>query len=1183
MLRKVHRISCANGDESADILVNLKGDLQLSGENNVRVDMNSILYSEKLNENLVSLRKLVEQDLKIILDKNSIRVIDPRGNKTVMLGNYENNFWWLKFKVLKGVDVKGKAYQVGEKDSGEGNGGSLQGGECPRERYEHDSQCMKRKSDSQESYETSLSKKMKNLDVKVNGGRLGMGVTYDPVPRCLMGIERDTLSKTGRSLRDSPGLLWHKRLNHISKGELEIAAKRIPCLKNVKFGSEIMDCFSCPQAKLNCLPYKSKRFRYTSPMVLIHSDTMGQISPPTYLHKLKYAVTFIDDYSRFAMVYTTDNKTEVHEGLRLYMDELRTVLGPKTRCFKLRTDNGTEYRTAEMKQLMLNERIEFDRVAPYSPQHNGTAERFNRELQEKARAILIDSGLPARFWDVALAFVVHVYNRMPKKSLNYETPYERIYGRKPTLEYIRRFGCLVYVKKMITSGKFDVRAERMFLVGCTETGYRCLEPKSGRIVDSKHIKPIETYVYADFFGKSTGTKREIPTLELQGEEALVWSIEEGGRSEDVENQNTEGDRLIEVDSVPQNPNQISNVDILTKASSVSQNVSQIIEDDEIVEVECEIEEIEGAEPDEETRKSIKEMNEQLKKEEDDDYLYDVQCEEIEDDSAYFALAAKSYCLLIQKHNRSQEPTTYKQALASNEAQYWKKAIQSELDSLEKNRTWKLINQCEVPKGKPIIDSRWLFKRKIEPDNSVRYKGRLVTRGFKDTNIYDKTETYAPVARICDVRLLLSISNKFGLKLYQMDVKTAFLNGTLEQPVYMRIPEGYPCKTADREVKVCKLIKALYGLKVSPKRWYVEFTAFLDKMGFKVYPFQSCIFWWRRDEKYAIVLLYVDDILMTGNCEDKLHETKRQLKDKFQITDLGAPKRFLGIDIERDETRRMLFIHQSRFVDEILERFGMTDCNAVNTPMVTRQAEQNLLKNSERAKRDEAKIAKELRAFDQIPYREAIGSLLYLANGTRPDILYAVNYCSRKQSNFEVSDWMKIKRIFRYLRGTRNYGLMYRGLGNGIDAYPDASWGSNDDRSSTSGYVIKVFGDVVNWRVKKQAHVSLSSAQAEYSAMSLVCRELAAIREMNLRLLKINITPTVFEDNRSAITMSKTDDCPGIRHLVDLHEHYVRQEVKRRNVFIVWIDSKNQLGDFFTKPLARDQFENFRCKLMYQKK
>jgi hypothetical protein len=250
----------------------------------------------------------------------------------------------------------------------------------------------------------------------------------------------------------------------------------------------------------------------------------------------------------------------------------------------------------------------------------------------------------------------------------------------------------------------------------------------------------------------------------------------------------------------------------------------------------------------------------------------------------------------------------------------------------------------------------------------------VIKGFADRNKYDLTETYAPVARLTDVRLMFSIANKCDLDIHQMDVTTAFLNGDLEKQVYMEIPEGVENYENLRSKFVCKLEKALYGLKVSPKRWFEKFRNTMIKIGFVGYEFQPCIFQWRKSEKFVLVLLYVDDILIVGNSKERITQLKLSSAKEFEMTDMGHPDKFLGIEIIRDDLKNVMYLSQKKFIEKMLKRFDMYDCRPVATPMVVNESGETI----------EKRVKLNLK---EIPYRQAIGCLLYLANATRPDICF----------------------------------------------------------------------------------------------------------------------------------------------------------------------------------------------------
>ena len=264
----------------------------------------------------------------------------------------------------------------------------------------------------------------------------------------------------------------------------------------------------------------------------------------------------------------------------------------------------------------------------------------------------------------------------------------------------------------------------------------------------------------------------------------------------------------------------------------------------------------------------------------------------------------------------------------------------------------------------------------------------------------------------------------------------------------------------------------------------------------------------------------------------------------------------------------VFLNQRTFIEKLLKKFKLQECNPVQTPCVTNESEKKSIKRK-RYGFDESDL-------NEIPFRQAVGSLLYLASGTRPDLTFVVNKISRKQSNYTWDDWFEIKRIFRYLAGTKNLGLKFESKTNKIECFVDAFLGTNDEQGkSTSGLFLTLFGDPIYWRTKKQSHVSLSTMEAEYIAMSLGAKELASLREMCKRIIKLDEIPVLYEDNTSAIKVAKSEDSQSLKHVVNLCYHYIRYEVAHKNLIIKWIRSEDQLADVFTKALGYERFLKFR--------
>ena len=374
--------------------------------------------------------------------------------------------------------------------------------------------------------------------------------------------------------------------------------------------------------------------------------------------------------------------------------------------------------------------------------------------------------------------------------------------------------------------------------------------------------------------------------------------------------------------------------------------------------------------------------------------------------------------------------------------------------------------------------------------------------------------------------------------------------------------------------MCKLHRSIYGLKIAPKRWFEKLRKVLLKLGFKPFVFKPCIYKWKFTKnnvsKQLILIVYVDDILLLGDCPDKILNVVKRLQEEFKVSDLGIPKNFLGIELVHDKKHHQLFLHQQKYLEKILNRFGLDRLYLppTNTPMVTLEAQRKRI------------LAEQPDAPNPTLFREAIGSLIHLANGTRPDISFAVNTVSRAQSAPSGTDWAADLRIFAYLKSTLTFGLLYRGTADNIECYVDASLGTNDANAlSTAGYVILAHGDVVSWRTKKQTHVALSSSEAEYIAASMACRQVVTLNHLLSSITKSYPVPVMYEDNKTAIALAKSLEAKSLKHVVHLAFHYIRFEVLNKNIELRWTPSATQLADIFTKALSGPKFTEFRDRLI----
>lgn len=506
------------------------------------------------------------------------------------------------------------------------------------------------------------------------------------------------------------------------------------------------------------------------------------------------------------------------------------------------------------------------------------------------------------------------------------------------------------------------------------------------------------------------------------------------------------------------------------------------------------------------------------------------------------------------------PQTYEEAISSPQAENWKEAINDELNSLEKNQTWELV---PLPKDSNVIGSKWVFKIKHLPNGKIdRFKARLCAKGFAQMEGVDFSETFSPTSRFDTIRVILALAVQRKWKMLQIDVKTAFLYGNIDETIFMQPPPGLDV-TADL---VCKLKRSLYGLKQASRCWNKTFSEFLTNYGFKQSSAEPCIFNGIFKGKKVLLILYVDDALLF--CEEKeiLIEIVNDFKIKFEATicETGC---FVGmeIDYKADGT---IMLHSESYVKRILKRFYLDDASPNTTP-----ADPGTILSSESNPFPEGKT---------VPYREAVGSLMFLASTTRPDIAFAVNLVSRFQNNPGQVHWNAVKRIFRYLKGTANYGIEYSPVANNnchLVGYSDSDFANDvDTRKSTSGYVFKISNGPVTWSSQKQSTVSTSTTESEYIAASTAVKETLWLKQLLQDVGESEICKegvTLFIDNQSAVKLIKNPVFHKRTKHIDVRYHFIREKYDDGSILVKYIKSEEQLADIFTKALPKTKFEKLR--------
>ncbi|GJY97242.1 putative RNA-directed DNA polymerase [Tanacetum coccineum] len=472
-----------------------------------------------------------------------------------------------------------------------------------------------------------------------------------------------------------------------------------------------------------------------------------------------------------------------------------------------------------------------------------------------------------------------------------------------------------------------------------------------------------------------------------------------------------------------------------------------------------------------------------------------------------------------------EPANYKAALSDPEFEKWLVAMNAEMKSMYDNKVWRLV---VLPPNAKVVKSKWIYKKKTDMDGKVHiYKARLVAKGCTQTYGVDYEETFSPVADIRAIRILIAIAAFYDYEIWQMDVKTAFLNGFLEEEIYMEQPEGFIDPNHPR--KVCKLQRSIYGLKQASRSWNKRFDEEIKKFGFHQNLDEPCVYQKASGSNVIFLILYVDDIILMGNHIPSLQEVKTYLGKCFSMKDLGEAAFILGIKIYRDRSRRLIGLSQNAYLDKILKRYRMDNSKRGSIPM---QVDLHLSKSQC------ATTSAEMKRMQNVPYASAVGSIMYVVRNTKDTFLVY-------GGNPEVE-----------LR---------------VNCYCDAGFETDkDDTKSQTGYVFVLNGGAMVWKSSKQSTIAQHAIEAEYIAASEAVKEAVWIRKFidELGVVPSNDYPIKINcDNSAAIIMAKESGIQkGARHF-KRNYHYVCECIETGEIDIVKVHTYDNLADPFTKALV----------------
>lgn len=935
---------------------------------------------------------------------------------------------------------------------------------------------------------------------------------------------------------------WHCRLGHPSSHVLG----HIKCLSIPKSGIK-SDCEICHMSKQTRLPFPIRESSSKAVFDVIHCDVWGPYRHHTHGSCTKF-LTVVDDFSKCTWVFLMHSKTQVPVLIKDFISYVTTQFNKTIKI--IRSDNGSEFSNADLHSHLTSLGILQQFSCSHTPQQNGTVERKHQHLLNVARSLRFQAKLPISLWGDCVLTATHLINLLPSPVLNYKCPYDILFETPPDYSSLKIFGCLCYISNLYsTPDKFASKSLKCVFLGYpfNKKGYKVMELHTRKIHVSRDVHFIE-----DQF-----PFHDIPHTCPENNSPSMFPL-----SPFHEFQNST--EVIPIPLTPHSPD-----------SSDTNNSTRERADDAQIHIPVTIP-LALSKP-----VRTKQLPARYK-----DFaglpgasispsagiisgtpLTHKCTYPIQNYMSYHAFSPKHQSFLCNSAT-IHIPSTFKQAaLDSN----WLIAMKNEIHAMESNFTWELVPR---PKDKHIVDCKWLFKVKYLPDGSVdRYKARLVAKGFTQTFGLDYFETFAPVAKMATVRTFIAVAADQNWPITQFDVTNAFLHGDLHEEVFMRVPPGYlqlsslPAinNITDISEWVCKLRKSIYGLRQAPRCWFTKFMTTLKHFGFIQSHADNSLFTFHADNQFIAVLVYVDDILITGTSKNIINQVFTHMASAFKVKDLGSLRYFLGIEAARNQSG--IYIHQRKYTLDILQDTGLSSSKPSKTPM---EQNHNLHQNSSPLLAD----------ADVLSYRRLVGRLIYLTV-TRPDLAYSVQILSQFVSKPRHDHLNAAYRVVRYLKGSPGQGIfMAANSTPSLTAFCDSDWGGcKNTRHSLTGYCVKFGETVISWRCKKQHTVSRSSAEAEYRSMADTCCEITWLLSLLRTFGYYKLTPvTLACDSKSALYIASNPVFHERTKHIEIDCHLVREKLQLGIIQTTHIASNLQPADMFTKPLASAHLRSLLSKL-----
>jgi hypothetical protein len=917
----------------------------------------------------------------------------------------------------------------------------------------------------------------------------------------------------------------HERLGHLNVADVRRLADS--CEITLVDDNEEFFCEACALGKSTRTSVPSTAAdRSQRAEEIIHSDIIP-FEVPSF-SGFKYAAVFIMDQSRYARVYGMKRKSDLPAAFSDFVCDMRTlgeVAQFNGQRYILQTDAGTEYKSKHFVELCSKHLVRVRYAAPKTQSQNGVCERWVRSVTEMMRTLLIAANRPKQYWYLALRHATLLRNVSPTKALTNSpkgfSPHQNFVGKNFDITKLHVWGTDAYVHvEKDDRTRLEPRARKGTYVGFDESSNCDLVYflDSKRLVSSYHItidetrRQVQAVHSVDPFAEDahhapSDSQQSTPTA------LIAPDVGSGHATQDSTAEGVQGPPHAEADLPPP----AIPIDQPIPGSTALVAKDAVNKSDTSVQVEGRTQ------------------------------------------------------IATDTHVPNKDPGSLKEALESEDAREWEDAYITELHNLLGFGTFILVPRNTIPSNTKVIGHKVVCKTKYgENGEEIKKKCRIVAKGFMENT--EGQLTFAPVSNYSSIRIVLAIAAALDLDLHQADIKSAYLLSSMPEgrDTYMTVPEGLTKYDENGNELVCKLTRSIYGLSSSGRLWSDELCAFMKQQGFKRSHAEPALYYKGSGKNIFLVSSHVDDLLMAANRKSIAIFLKALKAAKIDVSSQGELKFLLNMQVTRDRANKTVTLHQSAYVNTLLENFNMKDANTSSTPMTP---------HIKLGKEDDDKIAG-TRASEPARYAELVGSLLYLSNTVRPDIAAHVGQLARFISGPSLHHWNEAVRILKYLKGTATLGLTYSGNAadlNQVHGYADSDWGGcKDTKRSTGGYVFMLNNAAISWSSKRQNIVALSTAEAELVAVSAATQEATHLK-MLLEEMGFTQSPiTIYEDNRPCIKIAENPITSNRSKHIDIRHFYVRDKITDKTVQLKGIGTNDMVADCLTKSLDKAAVEKHRA-------